>query len=59
MSVLKKSKWIYEKLKQLYAENQDKLKELASVLLNEARLLAGLEIEDAAAFVSKITNLIS
>ncbi len=50
---------IYEKLKQLYTENQDKLKELASVLLDEARLLAGLEIEDAAEFVNKITNLIS
>jgi len=50
---------IFEKIKTLYAENQEKLKELAFVVLDEARLLAGLEIEDAAGFVNKITNLIS
>lgn len=49
---------IYETIKKLYNENQDKLKDVASVLLDEARLLAGLEIEDATGFVNKITNLI-
>ena len=49
---------IYETIKKLYAENQEKLKEMASVLLDEARLLAGLEIEDVAEFINKITSLI-
>lgn len=49
---------IYEKIKNLYDSDQEKLKDLAAVLLDEARLLAGLEIEDPSKFVTNITNLI-
>lgn len=47
---------IYEKIKKLYAENQDGLKELAEVLLDEAKLLEGLEVEDMGKFVSLSTK---
>ncbi len=47
---------IYEKIKKLYADNQDGLKEFAEVLLDEAKLLEGLEIEDMGKFVSLSTK---
>lgn len=47
---------IYEKIKKLYADNQDGLKEFAEVLLDEAKLLEGLEVEDMGKFVSLSTK---
>ena len=42
---------IYEKLKSLFETNQDELKELAEVLLDEAKLVEGLPVEDMSRFV--------
>ena len=50
---------IYEKIKKLYAENQDGLKELAEVLLDEAKLLEGLEVEDMGKFVALSTKYLA
>ena len=47
---------IFEKIKKLYADNQDGLKEFAEVLLDEAKLLEGLEVEDMGKFVSLSTK---
>ena len=47
---------IYEKIKKLYADNQDGLKEFVEVLLDEAKLLEGLEVEDMGKFVSLSTK---
>ena len=47
---------IYEKIKKLYADNQDGLKEFAEILLDEAKLLEGLEVEDMGKFVSLSTK---
>lgn len=47
---------IYEKIKKLYVDNQDGLKEFAEVLLDEAKLLEGLEVEDMGKFVALSTK---
>ena len=54
---INKSHKVYEKIKDLYSSNQEKLKHFAEVLVGEARLLAGLEIEDVSAFINKMNNL--
>ena len=50
---------IYEKIKKLFAENKDELKDVSRVLLDEAKLVEGLPIEDTAKFVSLITKFMS
>ncbi len=49
---------VFETIKKLFESDKDKLKLYAGVLLGEARLLAGLELDDAADFAGKINNLI-
>ena len=50
---------IYQKIKTLYAENQDELKEVAEVLLCEAKLAEGLPIEDPSKFIELITKFMA
>lgn len=50
---------IYEKMKRLYTENQDALKEISLVLLDQAKLIEGLEIEDMERFVSLVSKYIA
>ncbi len=50
---------IYDKIKDLYANNQDELKEVSSVLLDEAKLIEGLPIEDPTKFVELATKYMS
>ena len=50
---------IYEKVKELYESNKDDLKELAEVLLTEAKLIEGLPVEDMGKFVELVTKFIS
>lgn len=50
---------VYAKIKKLFAENKDELKEVAEILLNEAKLIEGLPIEDMAKFVALITKFLS
>lgn len=50
---------IYEKIKAMFESNQDGLKEVAKVLLDEAKLIEGLPIEDPAKFVELATKYIS
>ena len=50
---------IYEKIKSLYKENQDDLKEVAEILLNQAKLIEGLPIEDVDRFVNLTTKYLS
>lgn len=47
---------IYQKIKSLYDSNKDDLKELAEVLVDEAKLIEGLEIEDTGRFVALATK---
>ena len=47
---------IYDKIKALYDSNQDALKEVAGVLLDEAKLIEGLPIEDPTRFVELATK---
>jgi molecular chaperone HtpG len=47
---------IYDKIKALYDANQDALKEVAGVLLDEAKLIEGLPIEDPTRFVELATK---
>ncbi len=50
---------IYEKMKNLYSSNQDDLKEISRVLLDQAKLIEGLEIEDMEQFVSLVSKHIA
>ena len=47
---------IYDKLKNLFETNKDDLKELAEVLLDEAKLIEGLPVEDMGRFVELATK---
>ena len=47
---------IYEKIKSLYETNKDDLKEVSQILLDEAKLIEGLPIEDPAKFVELATK---
>ena len=47
---------IYEKMKKLYQDDQEALKEIALVLLDEAKLIEGLDIEDMERFVSLVSK---
>ncbi|MBQ8451465.1 MAG: molecular chaperone HtpG [Clostridia bacterium] len=50
---------IYSKIKELFGKDNDSLKEVAEVLLNEAKLLEGLEIEDLPRFVELVSKYIA
>ena len=50
---------IYEKIKNLYETNRDDLKEVAEVLLDEAKLIEGLPVEDMGKFVNLATKYIA
>ena len=50
---------VYAKIKKFFAENKDELKEVSEILLNEAKLIEGLPIEDTAKFVSLITKFLA
>ena len=49
---------IFEALKKIYDVNQDKVKEYASVLYDQALLIEGMSIEDPVDFSNKICSLI-
>ncbi len=48
---------IFEKLCKLYAEDQDKLKEYAQLLYDQALLIEGVSVDDPVAFSNRICNL--
>ena len=50
---------IYAKIKTLYETDKESLKEVAEVLLGEAKLIEGLEIEDMSRFVALVSKHIS
>ncbi len=50
---------IFEKIKTLYESNKDELKEVSRVLLDEAKLIEGLPVEDMARFVELATKFIA
>ena len=50
---------IYEKIKNLFETNKDELKEVAEVLLDEAKLIEGLPVEDMGKFVNLATKYIA
>ncbi len=50
---------IYAKIKKLYQENQEELKDVAWVLLNQSKLIEGLPIEDMASFTTLITKFLT
>lgn len=50
---------IYEKIKALFERNQDELKEISKVLLDEAKLIEGLPVEDISKFVELATKYIA
>lgn len=47
---------IYEKMKSLFGTNDEAIKEIATVLLDEAKLIEGLPIEDMEKFVSLVSK---
>ncbi len=49
---------IVEKLKNLYAEDQEKLKVYSKIIYENARLISGLSIENVAEFSKNISNLL-
>ena len=50
---------IFEKIKSLFDEDKDSLKEVSRVLLDEAKLIEGLPVDDIARFVELATKYIS
>ena len=50
---------IFEKIKALYETNQDALKDISRVLLEEAKLIEGLPVDDMARFVELATKFIA
>ena len=50
---------IFEKIKTLFESDKDSLKEISRVLLDEAKLIEGLPIDDIARFVELATKYIS
>ena len=50
---------IYSKIKTLFETDKESLKEVAEVLLGEAKLIEGLEIEDLGRFVSLVSKHIA
>lgn len=50
---------IFDKLKELFAGDKDRLTDYTAVLYAEAQLLEGISIEDPADFAEKLTKLLS
>ena len=50
---------IFEKIKTLFESDKDSLKEISRVLLDEAKLIEGLPVDDIASFVELATKYIS
>ncbi len=50
---------IFNKLKTLFAENKDELKEVSEILLSQAKLIEGLPVEDMARFVELVSKHIA
>ena len=50
---------IYQKLKDLYANNQEQLKDLALVLYNQSAYMAGLALENPTEAVDLVVELLS
>ena len=50
---------VFKKLKNLFEENKDEFKELCLVLLDEAKLIEGIPVEDLDRFVSLVSKHIS
>ena len=50
---------IFAKMKKLYESDKEELKEVAFILLDEAKLAEGLPIEDMGKFIASVTKLIS
>lgn len=50
---------IFEKIKSLFENNKDDLKQLAEVLLDEAKLIEGLPVEDMSKFVEYSTKFMA
>lgn len=50
---------IFEKLKSLYGQDKERVKELSVVLLDEAKLIEGLPIEDISKFIELSTKFMS
>ncbi len=49
---------ILERLEKIYAEDKEKLAKYATVLYEQARILAGLEIENSTGFVTALSDII-
>ena len=50
---------VFAKLTRLYAEDQDKLKEYAALLYDQALLIEGMPIEDPVAFSNRVCALMA
>lgn len=50
---------IFDTLCKLYADDQDKLKDYTALLYNQALLIAGIPIDDPAAFSNAVCNLMT
>ena len=50
---------IYQKIKALFENDKDAAKDIALVLLDEAKLIEGLEIENMERFVSLVSKYIA
>ena len=50
---------MFAKLTRLYAEDQDKLKEYAALLYDQALLIEGMPIEDPVAFSNRVCALMA
>ncbi|MGN1113748.1 MAG: molecular chaperone HtpG [Oscillospiraceae bacterium] len=50
---------VFEKLKTLYAEDKDKLKDYTNILYSQALLIEGISLENPAEFVNLVSDLMS
>ena len=50
---------IYAKLKAVYAEDKDKVKDYADILYAEARMIAGLSVDNPTEIADKIFTLLA
>ncbi len=50
---------VFEKLKSLYEKDQEKCKNLASVLLTQAELVEGLKVDNLGEYVDKVCDLLT
>ena len=50
---------VFAKLKALYADDQDRLKQYAQILYDQAMLIEGMPIEDPVAYAQNVIGLLS